>query len=42
MTTFAGQMDFTAPQPFNVPIEAEDVPRQPQGAPVLGPMVRRR
>ena len=37
MTTFAGQMDFTAPQPFNVPIEAEEAPCQPSSAPMLGP-----
>jgi hypothetical protein len=37
MTTFAGQMDFTGPQPFNVEIEAEEVPCQPVGAPLLGP-----
>ena len=39
MTTFAGQMDFTGPQPFNVSIEAEDVPCQPAPMPVLGPVV---
>ena len=37
MTTFAGVMDFTGPQPFNVDIRAEDVPDQPVAAPVLGP-----
>jgi hypothetical protein len=37
MTTFAGVMDFNAPQPFNVSIEAEDAPGQPTAAPVLGP-----
>lgn len=39
MTTFAGQMDFTGPQPFNVSIEAEEAPCQPVAAPVLGPAV---
>lgn len=37
MTTFAGQMDFSAPQPFNVSIEAEEAPCQPVAAPVIGP-----
>lgn len=35
MTTFAGQMDFSGPQPFNVSIEAEEAPCQPMSAPVL-------
>ena len=39
MTTFAGQMDFTGPQPFNVEIHAEDVPHVPVAMPVLGPAV---
>lgn len=37
MTTFAGQMDFSGPQPFNVSIEAEEAVGQPVGAPILGP-----
>ena len=39
MTTFAGRMDFTGPQPFNVSIEAEDVPHAAVAMPVLGPAV---
>lgn len=39
MTTFAGRMDFTGPQPFNVSIEAEDVPHAPAPMPILGPAV---
>lgn len=39
MTTFAGVMDFTGPQPFNVSIEAEEAPCQPVAAPILGPAV---
>lgn len=39
MTTFAGQMDFTGPQPFNVEISAEEAPCQPVAAPILGPAV---
>lgn len=39
MTTFAGHMDFTGPQPFNVSIEAEDVPNAPVAIPILGPAV---
>lgn len=39
MTTFAGQMDFTGPQPFNVDISAEEAPCQPVAAPILGPAV---
>ena len=39
MTTFAGRMDFTKPQPFNVEIRAEDVPHAPVAMPVLGPSV---
>ena len=37
MTTFAGRMDFTGPQPFNVSIETEDVPHAPVPMLVLGP-----
>lgn len=39
MTTFAGRMDFTGPQEFNVSIEAEDVPHAPVAMPILGPAV---
>lgn len=39
MTTFAGVMDFTGPQPFNVEIRAEDVPHAPAPMPILGPAV---
>ena len=39
MTTFAGQMDFTGPQPFNVEIRAEEVPCAPVAMPILGPAV---
>lgn len=39
MTTFAGQMDFSGPQPFNVSIEAEDALCQPPREPVMGAAV---
>lgn len=37
MTTFAGQMDFSGPQPFNVELCAEEAPFQPKAAPLIAP-----